>query len=48
MQEKISEKISTIVITNSDDPSKDIFCWIQKCDNKTLLDIPEIKLVNEV
>ncbi|RHZ81550.1 hypothetical protein Glove_118g18 [Diversispora epigaea] len=43
MQKKFQKKSQQF-----DDPNKDIFCWIQKCDNKTLLDIPEIKLVNEV
>ncbi|RHZ82391.1 hypothetical protein Glove_109g44 [Diversispora epigaea] len=47
-QENISEKITTITFNKSDDPSIEIFNWIQKCQNETLLDIPEIKLINEV
>ncbi|CAG8582140.1 2224_t:CDS:2 [Diversispora eburnea] len=46
-ENNIEEETILIVLNNSDNLTIDIFNWIQKCDNITLLNKPKIRLMNK-
>jgi hypothetical protein len=47
-ENNVDEETTIVVLNKSDDPTIDIFNWIQKCNNITLLNNPKVRLVNEL